>query len=172
MMFWWSYDQDDLVIIWWSLPSKPCIWKHGRKTSFIFRDKEAKHCPLHHNSQVTIPGITRLLICVTGFLVLTWFMISTLLLAPLLSEGRSCLFTQLVACHDQRFMISTLLPLLFFLLESITYLQNWFACHGHRFMILPPIASLSFSGISLVPKLDYTLLCNLWPFWLFCVHWQ
>ena len=25
---------------------------NGNKTSFIFRDKEAQHCPLHHNSQV------------------------------------------------------------------------------------------------------------------------
>ena len=36
--------------------------KHGNKTSSTFRDKEAKHCPLHHNSQVTIHGITKLLI--------------------------------------------------------------------------------------------------------------
>ena len=28
------------------------IKKHENKTSFTFRDKEAKHCPLHHNSQV------------------------------------------------------------------------------------------------------------------------
>ena len=41
------------------------------KTFVIFRDKEAKYRPLHHNSQVTIHGSTGLLICATGLLVMT-----------------------------------------------------------------------------------------------------